>query len=753
MPDGENRFVASLGVRPARAAVLVPKVKGWSWLAMFEGALAAQSRCWGGSANLLFPISGDMKDRDLFWALAERFDADTFVAYEPRYSDVAEILPAWYKAWVERQRAAFSEEHGEDTADDLMQQIASTRAIHGEFAQDWLAPIRRRLAPLYHHDNWIIRGQSGSDPPPQPLMDVTQFLEPPERVWSPSTRLGRSAQLLLTATLGRLTAATRVALEERDVAIATQLLDDKLSWSDAATGGRPNYAPYLAPWHMSNAGLSLYRRHGKFTEYSALVAGDTPWDFALFYALLRMTGQAWWLPSWLRRNQTYMWRLAHALEHDAPHEGRTAAVVSASSRDTARDVAAGLRTIQGVTGHLNIDAVDWRQVLPDTPLRPFETDNAGRAETFEVIDGETLPLPTPLPRQVKTKPATAVRWVTDMHGAEWTPLRHSMLGPKLLVDGFYESGNVRTGSDGIVYTCPNVIIFAGEGLEGAVARPRIRPAPLIDQVRTILEPSNWRVELSDKGIYASESASLFGSTSELVVALREPTTRAILDAYLSDKAPGQLLTDGRRYLSLRNVATVVDDDNKAKTTLRDLLARAVVERGLILGCERCRQKAWYDLGGVEATFACGRCHRIQDVEGHWGPSDEPPWFYRLAEVLYQFMRHDGFLPILAVHDMFSERTRFEQSYELDFFQPDGEKFEIDIVVSDGPRLWIGEATVTGSFEKGRLERVAEAAAVLDPYGLLLATSKRRWSQGVEAEAEKVFPGPRWPEVQLVTGVI
>jgi hypothetical protein len=580
-------------------------------------------------------------------------------------------------------------------------------------------------------------------------MDATTFNELPNPVWNPTTtQAGFTGRLLLTAALGRLTSGTREALAEREVALLPEELNQPLAWAGTVTNGR-RPAAYTPPWGVANNGLSLYRRGASSHGVSALVVGDTPWDFALFYALRRMTGQAWWLPSWLRRNYAYMWELRHSLEYGPVEEGRTLAVVSASSQVARERGAADLTSISGKP--LAAEALDWRDVLPDSPLRPFETDNQGRAQFFELVHGETLPLPTPIPKRVATAPETSMRWITDLEGADWTPIRNPALGIKLLNTSWYDSGNVRTSRDGIAYAGPNVITFAGEGLESAVVRPSLRPAPVIGQLKDILEPSGWRVELSDKGIYASESAKLFGGVRDLAAALRDTSTRTMLDAYLAKKGPGQLLSDGRRYLSMKNLREILDSDS-VKAALPSLLASKVVERGLILGCERCRQKAWYHLARITATFTCDRCHLEQEVEHSWGPVDEPPWFYRLAEVLYQFLANHGDLPLLAVHDRFGGHPCVDQSYELDLSPAAGGKLEIDIFVSDGPRLWIGEATTSGEFDSGRLVKVAEVASLLDAYGVLLVTSKAQWSPSTAAEASEAFPEQYWPRVEMVAKV-
>lgn len=73
-----------LGVRPPRVAIGIPSVRGISWLRLFEVAIAAQTRTWGGLGNLVFPLADRSPDSELFWALADRFDADAWGSYSVR---------------------------------------------------------------------------------------------------------------------------------------------------------------------------------------------------------------------------------------------------------------------------------------------------------------------------------------------------------------------------------------------------------------------------------------------------------------------------------------------------------------------------------------------------------------------------------------------------------------------------------------------------------------------------------------------
>lgn len=58
----------------------------------------------------------------------------------------------------------------------------------------------------------------------------------------------------------------------------------------------------------------------------------------------------------------------------------------------------------------------------------------------------------------------------------------------------------------------------------------------------------WRVTKSDKGVYASESAQLFGSEIGLANVLRDESVRRVIDAFAHAGIPGRDVahgTDGR----------------------------------------------------------------------------------------------------------------------------------------------------------------------------------------------------------------
>jgi hypothetical protein len=705
--------------------------------------------------NLIFPLTADMGEQEVFWALADRFDADAFVPYAPTRAELREFAPAVYDAAMSSLREKVSKLDVEQEAvDEYLERAEHEIAFEVQPADDQLDLLNARVAPFHHGGdaNWLHHFNATQDVA-WPFTDALDFVQHPGAIRNPTAPDGVARQLLLTATVGRVPRALEPVLAKRGINVIEEPLAREYEWArivvNRAREERPTY-----PWAIGDQGLAPYQSAPRQTTPSAVVVGDSPWDFALFYALKRMTGLAWWLPSWLEHDQTYLLELGSALEFEPRREGRELTIVSASSQAIPDRVAGSIEALTG--RQLRVKAADWREVLPEEPLRLYERDNEGRTELVQLLDGEGVDLRTPLPRRVGTEKPAEMRWVTELRGHDWTPIRHQSLGTTLLHGMFTSSDLVRTTRDGVAYFSPGgSLIHGGASLESVVARPTLRPLTVLEQVQTILEPHGWRCEPSDKGIYANESMRLFGGFDELCVALRDPGVRSVIDAYRAqDKdAPGpRLSSDSRRYLLWTHFERLLGDKPVAAIIDR-MLAQGVLRRGLVLKCRRCRQAAWHTSVAVSEKFECGRCHLEQVPDRRsWFGRDEPVWSYRLAEVLYQLLEHDGELALLAVHDEFGPSGRpLAHGFELELTRSDGKQVEVDIFSADGYRLWIGEAKTSGGFEPERLLLIGELAVMADAYGVLLATSQARWPPVTRDEAQSVFTA-FWPRLRMVEGV-
>jgi hypothetical protein len=358
------------------------------------------------------------------------------------------------------------------------------------------------------------------------------------------------------------------------------------------------------PWSLGGIGLGYFHMGASVETPAAVVVGDSPWDFALFYALRRLTGRAWWLPFWLARDDGYMATLSRAISSDAAPEGRDVAIVSTSSIKRRDEVC---RRFETLSLERRPDVADWREMLPEEPLRLCVIDSEGRQKSVQTFGGEVLELDTPIPRVPSTDPEVHLRWIAEVSGIDWTPIRHPRLGARLMPDVAADSGFVRTSRHGASYYAMGALILGGTTLEGSVRRPSLRPLGLEEQLQAILESDGWSCQASDKGIYARESMELFGGFEGLCAALRDPAVRPVLDIYRDAKSPAPKLSeDNRRYPTWRHFEELLGTALTPKT-LHPLLDAGTLTQGIVLRCARCRQKAWHRSGMVTDSFTCERC--------------------------------------------------------------------------------------------------------------------------------------------------
>jgi hypothetical protein len=106
---------------------------------------------------------------------------------------------------------------------------------------------------------------------------------------------------------------------------------------------------------------------------------------------------------------------------------------------------------------------------------------------------------------------------------------------------------------------------------------------------------------------------------------------------------------------------------------------------------------------------------------------------------------------IAAELMAESQSVIGQAYELDVVGVGKGDAEVDIFATDGSRLWIGEATIDGRFDPGRIEWVRDLAIDLEAYGVLLATS-RTWPPATLARANEAFASRSWPRLRMLDAI-
>lgn len=752
--EERTRLAIALAARPCRLGVFVPvRFKEAHWTRLFEAALAAQTRFWGGSGNLVFPLTDDFDRQEVFWALNERFDPDAFVNYTPTWNELREISPVPHAAEQRRLRTSMSTQGAStEEIDSFLVQLGRERAIKDAPSALQLQLLKTRLATFYYEDAdlWQLDAFDGDNDVGWPFTDATNFVEIPKRILSPDAPGGVARRLLHTVHVGRVSPSLAERLAERKVEVERTPAPKYLN-TIVRERWRERGAKY--PWDLADNGTGVYGRSFVRRLPSALVVGDSPWDFALFYALKRMTGKAWWLPSWLARDRHYLRLLAHAAAYDSRGRAKTRVVSTSSSKGRCEAV---VESLNHLSRSSPVEVGDWREVLPEQPNRIYAREDEGQLRRVRVEDGAILDLGTPMPGLVKTEPAAELRWLTEVQSPEWSALRHPVVIKRVLEHGDASPEHQRAGRDGIAYFSTRNFIQVGASLKSVVVRPDLRPLDLLAQLQAVLEPLGWQVAPSDKGIYARKSMALFGGFERLCKALREPEFRALTHAYRqgakAKEAKGLFLRqDQRRYLSWLDLEAALGSGSAER--IDSLLAQKVLSRGIVLKCSVCRQEQWQPIEAVTDSFICSRCGTGQIGRREtWRGADEPQWSYRLAEVVFQLLDNNGELALLAVADEFDRSGRpLGLAFELELRHRDGLEFEFDLACSDGARLVIGEATITGRLSDERFEFLSRLSKATEAQQVLLATSKPRWTPETVARAERTFPGP-WPQLKLLSGV-
>lgn len=744
----------SLGVRPIRTALLVHLPADLPWQGVMRAAVSSQTAQWGGSGNIVLPFEDSIGRDEVFWAVLDAFDADRIKFFTPSWGEIEGIDEERYT----EARSALDIRLGEAAAADLVEQWRDQEyeapQLHGELER----LIVDRLAP-FHSPGATVHTMSGSSPGPFAETSIGTLGLPGKKLVDQASGPASPESLLATTLLGRFSPEARTVIDAQGGAVGEYRVDSAIDLLDVYDKGRPD--PLAAyPWDLGDTELGHYRR-GVPRRHPVVVAGSEAWDFALFYALRRMGEPVWWCPNDFVDDALFRMRLMPMLDRFAT-SARIAHVVSVSSHDLAGDVAERLRgEVFQSRRPIKLSRTSWRDVLPDDPSRLYERDSFGLPQPILVQDGKTPELPTPIPNVASGAGPADLHWITEVRCDEWTPIRNGGLATELLEQHFYDSEYLRTTRDGVAYYCPNNAWAGTASLETVVARPKLRPWPLLEQLREIAHRDNFRVELSDKGIYASESAQLFGGFRELDEALRDAPTRRIVDCYLGGEAGLLLTSDRRRYLAMEDLRDLAKGAADVDSLVASLVDKKVLTRGYPLKCERCRQVAWYSLDDVGSTFRCGRCRLVQEAgEQHFLTGLEPVLHYQLAEVIHQLLEHNGDLPLrAAVQLVGGSRRPIDYCFELEFVSQDGAKGEHDIVLCDGYRLWIGEASKTDRFEQSgpaqykRLMELKARAEMLGAYGVLLATTSAAFWDKLKAQAlsPDLFGGP-WPRLVLLEGV-
>jgi hypothetical protein len=768
-------------VRPARVAVLLDSADE-DWHDTVLRAIEWCSQHWGGAYFILIPTDGN-SITPLFWSVLDAYDPDYIYPYCKTLIDWKIAKPAKYDQWLDDQVQTFSQKYPDSDA------AANRIAFAGQASQirlnsfgispDLEQDLKQRLVPFHFQGN-VIQGSVAADAEPQyPLTSLATVLANSDHPGQVTTLIPPADILLTLATaaiaglfrdniLEKLGLARPLAIVDSDClsVLPSLVLDQRIS-TDGSTA---------LPFEFSMWGLGYYQKT-YVSELMApifVVAGSSLEDFCLFYDLSRLRGQTAWVPKeflvgiptdgqWAhfeRPTTSFLSKVMGNISSQIRRRGQYAKLVlvnGSGQPESLPEVAAALSNLVYFEREEFVKAFSIPNDVSDfvrSPRIVLERENfRSTAEPF--VDGRSAgQFQTPLPRNFRYVNPRDHRWITEIAIDKCKTPRLEGLGERSIEVKNYSSNEIRTGKDGVAFLCPNNAYFGGE-VESVLVRPKLAILDAHQLFGVLFEARGYFLTLCDKGGFTKETIAKMASLPELAETLRNPSTNSVLEKFLdlSQNKP-EVFDEGvrigdRRYLDFRAVEKLMGGREKAASVIDSMTNRGFFYRGFIFKCERCRNADWYDIEDVAQSFECQRCKHTQIYQKiHWRYPDEPQWYFKLEEVMFQALRSGCATTILALNALEKRaKDTFDFIPEFEIRRsPNDEKplMEIDFACNLDGAVLLGEAKKEGRLghnaaeEEKKLENDKVAATAIRASQVVFATNAEQWAEQTEARARRAF---------------
>jgi hypothetical protein len=525
------------------------------------------------------------------------------------------------------------------------------------------------------------------------------------------------------------------------------------------------------PLGLTRAALTAVRATAsrRYLLPTVVVVGDSVKDFCLYHALYWQQGRALWLPSWfMLESGEYPERLMTAIreaEESGQYEhNEELSLVSYSVAKTKLEELKNIITPRLFRTRVSVNDISTAMVelQLEYPSRVYADGNIGDVTTHLLLNNN-LPgwFDSPLPRMLHPVNPLSHRWIVDITFLQHLIPRHPALG-RIAVHGPNLS-EVRAGSECVSYMCPGMLVM-GDHMETNMLRPSIHVPDAEEIFRFILDECGYQSKTSDKGRYEAESVYKFGGLEKAGYALSSQKYRNLLMKFL-DKSPSQkgvhdegvYLKDQRRYLNFVSVSKILNSDVLAREIIDEYVEKSIFYRGYIFLCENCSDGAWHSISEVDQTFTCKRCGVKQQYKFRsWKHPNEPSWFYKLDEMAYLMLAHNGHVPVLTLNKLRMEsKESFMFRPEVRLTPTGSTKIylEIDVCCIANARLCIGEAKSNDSLAGNDLtpmqtaERYRELALKMGASIVVFATTEISWNQPSREAMKLAFKD--YPHIEVL----
>ncbi|MFE5548504.1 hypothetical protein ACFQ71_32425 [Streptomyces sp. NPDC056534] len=791
-------------VRPPRCAIFI-NGKSEHWKAAVDGAIAKASEVWGGRHFLIIPTDG-LTIADKFWELLETYSPDHLAVFNLTFNDLEDSDPERYQERKGIHREAWKAEgHPEDAFEDWFTGSADYTRVDGlEISEGLGRQLIYRLSPFHFTqaiDTRITRKSGFGYPFTKIAKIITGATRHMGLVRLPSAIEDPNMKLLVHSETGIVSEdhyadAGFVAKSLPDsydiLEILKYLAGARLASSsdDAEPKLDGDFLPNT-PFGLSMLHLGQYYRADRHMDYAepvVVVLGDTVEGFCLYYSLSRMHEGVRWLPlEWLRasikalnarracrergereREFTQIESAGRALSnvfYELIKYGHNQKRLQLCSMSLNRRQLIAHRTQIARCSYFrgemssHIDCVSIDSVSTNCILRVFEVDNYVNHRSMVFLDGKSVsPFETPSVKNFSNVRLGEHYWLTSLRVEGYQPPSSPELGPKI-VKLHGSTTESRVAADGIVYQCPNSMIFSSE-LDAVLVRPKIELPDEMALFGSYFEAAGVTVKYSDKGKYFMDTLRRFGDLDTLAKFIKSPDTRDILDKFTwtkkqardihSSAKPGErgsviYLGDNseerRCYLNLNALTLSMGSEESAASLVDDLVGKRIIERGYIFGCQRCDASAWYSFELLSNEFVCVRCGLHQQFTvSHWREPALPHWYYRLAETVRLFYVNNSHLTALALFSLKARsKTAFHFVPEMDLvgFPGSSGKREMDIAcILDGDVIF-GECKTEPLQAKDVAKFVTLLGMPVKPPSKIVFATTRDVSDPFNAQAQKL----------------
>lgn len=776
--------------RPARVAVLLDS-SDVDWRHTALRIIEFLSSIWGGRHSIIVPTDGSTV-APVFWAILEKFSPDYIFFYAKTGEDIRISRPAEYADHLKAHIKA----NENDTVLSDQEKERIDQELRGAWAHQFgLTPglcsqIADRLVPFHHNKHFeYITGHGYIPYQVTSILDFLPCVDHPRSVSSFQVPAEIEA-IWWAAQTGKYSAEVNqgigsVGLSEERIDISEEDINDFVRWiaGGAAPGSSTESGSVgrefldgrrSTPLTVSMSGLGLYGSalsSRALSKRFAYVVGDSLDDFCLSYCLPRIGHHAVWIPSqWVINFETKERESLKSCAMSAlyAHPFRVAQdpglkVCSMSIQAHAMDDVLAIlekRVGLGFNGR-RIDAVAATALvaMATDALVPYCIDSPNQPEIYPFLGFESVgAIRSPRPTGFSKLSASKHRWVAEVSAAG-RPVPAVPHVAEYLVR-LPQSGcthSARVSQHALAYTCPSDFVI-GDDINPNLQNAEIRLFDTFAGVSTIAAANGYKSQLSDKGIYQRDSLKKLGGSAEAARIFRDSASRALFTKYLdhTDRPKGTydegcvLHGDKRAYLDLAAARKAMGGNESDTVALLDKLAEArILYRGFVLSCAVCKHAEWYSLADLTDQFRCTRCGREQIIrQEHWRHPGSPQVFYKLDEIVYQFLKSDGDVVVLSL-DYMSRNSKLPFNFSPEIkFRGDGSQFtgEVDLCA-----VWDGDLTIGEAKKQGELARSASdiqkivkkyvhLANMLNARRVVFCTTSPEWRNSTVEAVTKAFAG-------------